>query len=56
MHTITTTKREKLSDSLKLFAIGAAAGLAIGLVIWIGDAFIIEFRNIRKANENKEAM
>ena len=56
MHTITTTKREKLSDSLKLFAIGAAAGLAIGLVIWIGDAFIIEFRNVRKANENKEAM
>lgn len=56
MHTITTTKREKLSDSLKLFAIGAAAGLAIGLVIWIGDAFIIEFRNVRKANENREAM
>ena len=56
MHTITTTKREKLSDNLKLFALGAAGGLAIGLVIWIGDAFIIEFRNVRKANENKEAM
>ena len=56
MHTITTTKREKLSDNLKLFALGAAAGLAVGLIVWIGDAFIIEFRNVKKANEEKEAM
>ena len=55
MHTITTSKREKLSASLKMFALGAAAGLVIGLVIWVGDAFIIEFRNVRKANEFKEA-
>ena len=55
MHTITTSKKEKLSDNIKLFALGAAAGLAIGLAIWIGDAFIIEFRNVRKANEFKEA-
>ena len=56
MHTITTTTRERLSDSLKLFALGAAAGLAVGLIAWIGDAFIIEFRNVKKANEEKEAM
>ncbi len=56
MHTITTTKTESLKDNLKLFALGDAAGLAVGLIIWIGDAFIIEFRNVRKANENKEAM
>ena len=56
MHTITTTKREKLSDNLKLFVLGAAAGLAVGLIIWIGDAFIIEFRNVKKANDEKEAM
>ena len=34
-------------------AIGAAAGLFVGLIIWIGDAFIIEFRNVKKANEKK---
>ena len=56
MHTITTTKNESLRDNLSLFAYGAIGGLAVGLVIWIGDAFIIEFRNVRKANENKEAM
>ena len=56
MHTITTTKRERLSDNLKLFALGAAAGLAVGLIAWIGDAFIIEFRNVKKVNEEKEAM
>ena len=56
MHTITTTKREKLSDNLKLFALGAAAGLAVGLIIWIGDAFIIEFRNVKRVNDEKEAM
>lgn len=56
MHTITTTKREKLSESLKMFAIGAAVGLFIGLIIWIGDAFIIEFRNVKRVNDEKEAM
>ena len=54
MHTVTTSVSEKLSDSLKLFVIGAAAGAAIGLIIWIADAFIIEFRNVKKANERKE--
>ena len=56
MHTVTTTKIENISDNIKNFALGAAAGLAVGLIIWIGDAFIIEFRNVRRANEEKEAM
>ena len=56
MHTITTTKRESFSNNIKLFLVGAAAGLAVGLVIWIGDAFIIEFRNARRREENKESM
>ena len=54
MHAINTTVSEKFSDSLKLFVIGAAAGIAVGLIAWIGDAFIIEFRNVKKANEKKE--
>ncbi len=54
MHSITTNVSEKFSASIKLFAIGAAAGLAIGLVAWIGDAFIIEFKAVKKANEKKE--
>ena len=56
MHTITTTKKEKFSDNLKLFAFSSAAGLAVGLLVWVVDALIIEFRNVRKANENKEAL
>ena len=54
MHTVTTNVAEGFSSSLKLFVIGAAAGVAIGLIAWIGDAFIIEFRNVKKANEKKE--
>ena len=55
MHAVTTTVAEKLSDSFKLFLIGAAAGLAIGLIIWIGDAFVLEFKAVKKANDAKEA-
>lgn len=55
MHKITTSDSEKFSDNLKLFLIGAAAGLAVGLVAWVADAFIIEFKAVKKANENKEA-
>ena len=55
MHALTTSDSERLSDNLKLFAIGAAAGLFLGVLIWIADAFIIEFRNVKKANEEKEA-
>ena len=54
MHTVTTNVAESFSSNLKLFLIGAAAGVAIGLIAWIGDAFIIEFRNVKKANEKKE--
>lgn len=55
MHKITTSDSERFSESLKLFLIGAAAGLAVGLVAWVADAFIIEFKAVKKANENKEA-
>lgn len=55
MHAIVTNKSEKLSDNLKLFLIGAGAGLGLGLVLWVADAFIIEFKNVKKANEMKEA-
>ena len=54
MHAVTTSVSERFSDSLKLFLVGAAAGLAVGLVCWIGDAFILEFRAVKKANEKKE--
>ena len=54
MHTITTNVSEKFSENLKLFVIGAATGAVIGLVAWIGDAFIIEFKAVKKANEKKE--
>ena len=55
MHAITTTDSEKLSDSLKLFAIGAGAGLFLGVILWIADAFILEFKAVKKANEAREA-
>ena len=55
MHTIVTSDTEKFSDNLKLFLIGAGAGLGLGLVMWVADAFIIEFKNVKKANELKEA-
>ena len=55
MHALTTSDSERLSDSLKLFVIGAAAGLFLGVLVWVADAFIIEFRNVKKANEEKEA-
>ena len=54
MHAITTTDSEKFSDSLKMFIIGAAAGLGTGLIAWIADAFIIEFKAVKKANDEKE--
>lgn len=54
MHSITTNVSERFSASLKLFVIGAAAGAVIGLIAWIGDAFIIEFKAVKKANEKKE--
>ena len=55
MHSVTTYESEKFTDNLKSFAIGAGVGLALGVLIWICDAFILEFRAVKKANEMKEA-
>lgn len=55
MHAVVTSESEKLSDNLKSFGIGAAVGLIIGIVLWIGDAFILEFRSSHKNEELKEA-
>ena len=54
MHSVTTVEAEKFTKNLKLFGIGAGAGFLVGLVIWIADAFILEFKSVRKANELKE--
>ena len=55
MHFLTSTQSEKFSDNLKTFAIGAGAGLFLGLFLWVADAFILEFRAVKKANEAREA-
>ena len=54
MHALTTTQKEKFSDNIKLFVIGASAGLFIGLIAWFVDAFLLEFRAYKKNNEAKE--
>ena len=54
MHSVTTHTSERFSDNLKMFGIGAAAGLGLGLLIWIADAFILEFKAVKKANELRE--
>ena len=54
MHSITTYKSERFSDNLKMFGIGAAAGLGLGLIIWVADAFIIEFKNVKRKNDLRE--
>ena len=55
MHALTTGESEKFSDSIKLFAIGAGAGLFLGVFVWIADAFILEFKAVKRANEAREA-
>ena len=55
MHTVQTYESEKLSSSLKLFLIGGGVGIGLGLLIWVADAFILEFRDVRKRNEQLEA-
>lgn len=52
MHSIVTSEASSIKDSLKLFAIGAGAGLFIGVAIWAVDAFILEVRNNKR--EEKE--
>ena len=54
MHFVVTSDTEKFSDSLKLFLIGAGAGLGLGLILWIADAFIIEFKEVKRVNDLRE--
>nr|MCR4661456.1 hypothetical protein [Clostridia bacterium] len=57
MNSITTIESESIKGSLKSFGIGAAAGLLIGLVAWVADAFILEFKDAAKRqNETKEEL
>ena len=55
MHYVITSESESFKDNLKSFLIGAGLGLGLALVVWVADAFIIEFKNMKKANEMKEA-
>ena len=54
MHTVSTYTSEKLTDSLKTFLIGGGVGFGLGLVIWVADAFILEFRDVKKRNDQLE--
>ena len=54
MHTVSTYTSETLSSNLKTFALGAGVGLGLGLVIWVADAFILEFRDVKRRNEQLE--
>lgn len=54
MHYITTSESETLSDNMKMFVVGAGAGLAIGLVLWGCDALLLEIKRSKK-NEEEEA-
>lgn len=54
MHSITTSESEHFSDNLPYFGIGAGIGFGIGFLAWIADAFILEIRAFKKANEEKE--
>ena len=54
MHTIVTSETEKFSDNLSMFLIGAGAGFGFGLIMWIADAFIIEFKEVKRVNDLRE--
>ena len=54
MHTVSTYTSETLSSNLKLFLIGAGAGFGLGLVIWVADAFVLEFRDVKRRSEQLE--
>ena len=54
MHSITTSSSERLSNNLPMFAIGAAAGLGVAVVIWVIDAFVVEFKKSKKRNDERE--
>ena len=54
MHSVTTYESESLSDNLKTFVMGALVGLFLGAAIWVVDAFTLEFKAVKKANEQLE--
>ena len=54
MHYITTYESEKLSDNLKTFLVGGAAGLFLAVAVWVIDGFVHEFKEVKKANEQLE--
>ena len=54
MHYITTYESEKLTDNLKTFVLGAALGFFLGVAAWVIDAFVLEFKVVKKANEQLE--
>ena len=54
MHAVTTYESEGLRDNLKKFLLGAGLGLFFGIAIWVIDAFVLEFREVKKINEQLE--
>ena len=56
MHAITTTESDTITNYMKTFVIGAAAGLFIGIAVWFVDAFVIELKAVRKEQEMKEGL
>lgn len=54
MHIVSTYTSEKLTDNLKMFLIGGGIGLALGLFVWIADSFVLEFKDVRRRNEQLE--
>ena len=48
MHSIITYESDSITNYLKIFVIGAAGGLFIGIVAWGIDAFVLEFKNSSK--------
>ena len=54
MHYITTYESEKLTDNLKTFILGAALGFFLGVAAWVVDGFVLEYKAVKKANEQLE--
>ena len=55
MHYIITYESEKLTDNLKTFILGGALGFFLAVAAWVVDAFALEFKAVKKANEAQEA-
>ena len=54
MHAVTTYESESLRDNMKKFVLGAVLGLFLGVAVWVVDAFVLEFKAVKKANEEME--